>query len=101
MCLKWHLVQGCQTESVLLKDSVKLLSNRRLFSYILIWWDGGEAWKYVFLEISVSECLCVCVCVHGQVTNKNKLFKAKINMLGVAQRIKGEVKTTGHKMYKN
>ena len=48
-----------------------------------------------------SLCQSVCVCVHGQVTNKNKLFKAKINMLGVAQRIKGEVKTTGHKMYKN
>ena len=62
-CLKWHLVQGCQTELVLLKDSVKLLSTRSLFSYILIWWDGGEAWKYVFLEISVSECLCLCVCV--------------------------------------
>lgn len=45
------------------------------------------------------ECVCVCVCAHVQVTNKNKLFKAKINMFGVAQRIKGEVKNTGHKMY--
>lgn len=47
-CLKWHLVQGCQTELVLLKDSVKLLGLRILFSYILICWDGDEAWKYVF-----------------------------------------------------